>query len=1048
MALPSIKPKLNHQKPKEIISFDPKLVSSNTKVINPIKRIQLLPDAEIAELYARPVFNSVERELYFNLTDTERTLIADYADMNTRIYFILQLAYFKAKQQFFKFDFENVMDDVQYLITRYYSNTKQKLSGSLSRYYIKNQKQKILNLFNYKDWSSEYKSQIKSHTCELLRYHPKSQNVLRELLQYLEHQKIIIPSYRVFQDIFTAAVSAEEKRLNTLLSSIPHDKKEWLSALINKEGGLAQINTLRLDQKDFTLTAIREEVDKAQNISIMYSFSKEFIPSLKLSRNTIRYYADVTEQYASYRLKYLNQTKQWLHVICFIYNRYHQFMDNLIISFMYHAKTIMEGGKDYAHQAMIEHNSNIVADFPKLAKFLKWFPKRGKKLTYDELNEITYKTLPKQQFSVLAKYLQGEKFDKTAAKWEFYLKSVRKFSLYLRPILLTVPFTYYKKDSQLIAHINTLRAHYLSGKSPSDLKLPDAIRQSIPANMQKYLKRDVADEDIDPYLYEFYIYQKMYHQLHRGRLCCNESISYCDLKYDLINDAVVDDVEKISAKFGYSKIPIYCDERLNSALAELDKAWDTTTNNIDLDLNPGFNIKQTKSGQQDWSLSYDSSNELDDAFFKTLPKTEIGEVMMFIDDLTGMWSGLTHIKDRYTKRKKPDILAIIAGILAEAFGISPEKMAEMSNLNSRLLRIMREDFIRIDSMCAMNDIVSNFIKSLPIFNVWNLFDDCLLADADGQKHATSDNTIQSRYSKKYLGKGKGISLYTLIANHVAVNAKNIGLNEYEGHSLYDMIYNNKTDINIDMVTGDNHSKNKVNYVALDSIDVDYVPSIKNIKEASNKLYSIKSIDSYNGLIKPIGQINDKLIKSQKRGLLRILLSLILQENTQTNIIRKLSSHARYARLKAALFEYDKIFNSTHVLNMIDQMPLRKALRTARNRTESYHQLQGIIRKMYSREFKGKRIVDNRVSAHASRLVANCIIAYNSIILNTVYEKMLNDKVSQDIIDEFARISPIAWSHILFTGQYNFKKNSGNIDLQEMARLIEKHLKQFFWKKAS
>ncbi len=163
-------------------------------------------------------------------TDTERTLIDGYADMNTRIYFILQLAYFKAKQQFFKFDFENVMDDVQYVITRYYNNTKQKLSSSLSRYYIQNQKQKILNLFNYKDWSSEYKSQTKSHTCELLRYHPKSQNVLRELLQYLEHQKIVIPSYRIFQDIFTAAVSAEEKRLNTLLSSIPHDKKEWLSA--------------------------------------------------------------------------------------------------------------------------------------------------------------------------------------------------------------------------------------------------------------------------------------------------------------------------------------------------------------------------------------------------------------------------------------------------------------------------------------------------------------------------------------------------------------------------------------------------------------------------------------------------------------------------------------------------------------------------------------------------------------------------------------------------------------------------------------------------
>ncbi|WP_323837553.1 Tn3 family transposase [Photorhabdus africana] len=67
-----------------------------------------------------------------------------------------------------------------------------------------------------------------------------------------------------------------------------------------------------------------------------------------------------------------------------------------------------------------------------------------------------------------------------------------------------------------------------------------------------------------------------------------------------------------------------------------------------------------------------------------------------------------------------------------------------------------------------------------------------MADADGQKFSTTDSTIQSRYSRKYLGKGRGISLYTLIANYVVVNAKNIGLNEYEGHSLYDMVYRGYT----------------------------------------------------------------------------------------------------------------------------------------------------------------------------------------------------------------------------------------------------------------
>ena len=109
---------------------------------------------------------------------------------------------------------------------------------------------------------------------------------------------------------------------------------------------------------------------------------------------------------------------------------------------------------------------------------------------------------------------------------------------------------------------------------------------------------------------------------------------------------------------------------------------------------------------------------------------------------------------------------------------------------------------------------------------------------------TRDSTIQSRYAKKYFGKGRGISLYTLIANFVAVNARNIGLNEYEGHCLYDMVYGNKTDIGINSVTGDNHSLNKLNFVALDSIDVDYVPSIKNVREASEDVYALKTIEKW------------------------------------------------------------------------------------------------------------------------------------------------------------------------------------------------------------
>ena len=61
------------------------------------KRIQLLTDVEISDLYDRPDFNSEERELFFALNQAEEKVLSQYRNARTRVYFILQLGYFKAK---------------------------------------------------------------------------------------------------------------------------------------------------------------------------------------------------------------------------------------------------------------------------------------------------------------------------------------------------------------------------------------------------------------------------------------------------------------------------------------------------------------------------------------------------------------------------------------------------------------------------------------------------------------------------------------------------------------------------------------------------------------------------------------------------------------------------------------------------------------------------------------------------------------------------------------------------------------------------------------
>ncbi|WP_166291691.1 DUF4158 domain-containing protein [Photorhabdus stackebrandtii] len=82
------------------------------------KRIQLLSNTEVEELYSRPEFNVHEQQIYFTLTQSERVALSQFSNTKTRIYFILQLGYFKAKQQFFNFTLDDVSNDIQFITTR------------------------------------------------------------------------------------------------------------------------------------------------------------------------------------------------------------------------------------------------------------------------------------------------------------------------------------------------------------------------------------------------------------------------------------------------------------------------------------------------------------------------------------------------------------------------------------------------------------------------------------------------------------------------------------------------------------------------------------------------------------------------------------------------------------------------------------------------------------------------------------------------------------------------------------------------------------------
>ena len=93
------------------------------------------------------------------------------------------------------------------------------------------------------------------------------------------------------------------------------------------------------------------------------------------------------------------------------------------------------------------------------------------------------------------------------------------------------------------------------------------------------------------------------------------------------------------------------------------------------------------------------------------------------------------------------------------------------------------------------------------------------------------------------------------------------------------------------------SINQVNFFILDAINVEFVASYRDTYDKSKKIYCIGDSKQYERVIKTLCQINIKLIKEQRKTIAKILLSLILQKTKQSIIVKKLSSHKRFGRLK-------------------------------------------------------------------------------------------------------------------------------------------------------
>lgn len=159
-----------------------------------------------------------------------------------------------------------------------------------------------------------------------------------------------------------------------------------------------------------------------------------------------------------------------------------------------------------------------------------------------------------------------------------------------------------------------------------------------------------------------------------------------------------------------------------------------------------------------WKLLYPSTDEpINSDFYSQLPGIGIADLLWFVAGNTGFLSAFTHVLDRYVKHEA-DPREIFACIVAMGTNMGLSKMAEVSGLSAPAMAGTSRNYLRLETLRAANDAISNATSQLPAFHLYDI-QDTLHSSSDGQRMETQINTLNARYSPKYFGLQKGVSAY-------------------------------------------------------------------------------------------------------------------------------------------------------------------------------------------------------------------------------------------------------------------------------------------------
>ena len=404
----------------------------------------------------------------------------------------------------------------------------------------------------------------------------------------------------------------------------------------------------------------------------------------------------------------------------------------------------------------------------------------------------------------------------------------------------------------------------------------------------------------------------------------------------------------------------------------------------------------------------------------TLPRVRIEDLLTQVD----AWCDFTHVfrrPDERASRIPIFYTTLLATLIAHGTNLGIAMMAHsVEGITADMLQDMSQGCLCEDTLNAANTILVNYHHHLPLSAMWG---DGTVSSSDGQRFGLQASSLLGSLYPRYFGYyDQALTVYTHLSDqHSVFHTQVIACSVREAIYVLDGLLNNDTILRPQEHFVDQHGFTDQLFGLCHLLGFTLMPRLNVSKQTLYKSDRTKCYGRLDAVIQ--STVDTALIREQWDQLVRVAASLRNRTAPAHVVLRRLASSAPSDRLAKALTALGRALRSLYLLRYIHEEALRGRMQLQVNRGEGRHQVARRLFFAHQGAFQTGDYEEIMNKATCLSLLSNAALVWNTVQMSRIVDQLrANGETITD--EELARISPLAFSHIIPNGTYFSQRTAG------------------------